>query len=99
MQDILIDASSDIYFADGDFAFGNSDEQHINHIVIAQKGNYRQHPLVGVGIAEWISSPNSAQRIAALQQRIRLQLDYDGYKAKRIDLAKGIENINITANR
>ncbi|MBK9458318.1 MAG: hypothetical protein IPN94_02490 [Sphingobacteriales bacterium] len=50
MQDILVDASSDIYFTDGDFAFGDSDEQHISHIVIAQKA-LPPTPLVGVGIA------------------------------------------------
>ena len=98
MQDILL-YENNLSFADGDFAFGNSDEQHIRHICVAQKGNYRQHPLVGVGIAEWIGSPNTTGRVAALQQRIRAQLQYDGYNATQIDLSNGIEGVSIIANR
>lgn len=99
MQDIITNSNGSLSFANGDFYLGNSDEQHISHICIAEKGNYRQHPLVGVGIARWIGSPNTSERMVALQQRIRLQLSYDGYKVNRIDLSGGIEKINITANR
>ena len=40
-QDILLDSNNDLQLYNGDFVIDNSDQQHVEHIVHAQKGEYR----------------------------------------------------------
>jgi len=50
MNDILLDRNGDLNFKNGDLEIGYSDNQHQEHILIANKGEYREFPELGVGI-------------------------------------------------
>lgn len=65
-------------FRNGDFNVDYSDEQHIEHVAMSAPGHYKQHPLIGVDILQWINAPMSPQIAADLQREISLQLEADG---------------------
>lgn len=85
-KDILLDDNFDLIIENGDFKIGNSDIQHIQLICITDLGHWKQSPLQGVGIHNYISS--SGQQ-AALKRNISIQLAADGYKVNEVIL-KGI---------
>ena len=74
---------NDLEFNNGDFIITNSDQQHIEDIVEAYTGSYKEFPLLGVGIRQYI---NAAGAQAELQSIIRLQLEADGYTVNNIIL-------------
>lgn len=98
VQDILHTPSGDLVFEKGDFAMGNSDAQHIKDIIMAMPGDFRQWPIVGVGIANYLNSPAS-NNYTELRSAIRLQLLADGYIKANIQLAKDLKTLNVKANR
>ena len=77
-KDFLDDSNGDIAIVAGDLAIGFSDEQHMQDILVAQKGDYKQHPLVGVGIANYLKSPNSLVTRRTLEKEILVQSQADG---------------------
>lgn len=75
-KDILTENGT-MRILNGDLDFGYSDEQHIDHILMTQKGAYKQHPIVGVGLFNYINSPMTAVTRTKLKKEIQLQLDRD----------------------
>ena len=76
-NDILLTDIEEIAFLNGDFLFGVSDQQHIQHILKANKGHYYQSPLIGLGATSLI---NANIDRALLKQQIKLQLKSDNYQ-------------------
>lgn len=95
--DILFanDADSDVEILSGDFRVDESDQQHIKHIMTSDKGQFRQWPLIGVGI---IKQQNGSINRTDLKQTIRVQLKYDEFTVKRIDISTDFA-ITIDAKR
>lgn len=83
--DLLLDEDGDVYFEDGDFAIGDADQSHIEHIMLSERGNWFEHPFVGVGILGQVKSNTSRQQ---LKQNIRRQLVLDGFSVKEIKIYK-----------
>jgi hypothetical protein len=96
-KDIITDENGDIEFVNGDLKIDESDAQHVDHIVTADKGQFRQFPLVGVGIGRLLNgTPNKIE----VQQQIKVNLESDGYNVRQItiDQTNGFD-INIDAER
>jgi hypothetical protein len=83
---------------DGDFVIGEAEEEYIENILIAEKGNYRQFPLVGVGIKNFINAAMTPQELTKLKREIAIQLEYDGYKINSININKDFK-IDIDCER
>lgn len=98
IKDISIDDSGDLIFSDGDFAVRASDEQHVVLIVNTSIGSWKQYPLVGVGLRQYLGSSGQIQTI---KRNISLQLESDGYSDVAVKLGQSGENItySINANR
>ena len=96
-KDIIIDDDGDISFFNGDFKVKESDSQHVEHIMISDRGQFRQFPLIGVGIYRLFSgSPN----VQFVRQQIKLQLESDGYNVRQITInPQNITEIEIDAER
>lgn len=64
MTDILlgIDENAadidDLLIANGDLVIGESTLQHQRHLLIAEKGEYKENPTVGVGIYGFLLDDN-----------------------------------------
>lgn len=73
---------------DGDFLLEESEQYHISDIMEANKGEYRQYPLIGVGAANFLNSPTPLDEI---RKRISVQLVYDNFKVEEISRLKSGE--------
>jgi hypothetical protein len=49
-RDYIEDVNGDLLISNGDFAIGNSDEQHIKDTIVAFSGWWKENPSDGVGI-------------------------------------------------
>ena len=95
-NDILTEFdTNELRIENGDFVIGNSDQQHIRHIVQAQRGQYYATPLIGVGIMDEM---NSAITIQALKNRIKNNLRLDNYETDTVDVSDDFQ-ITINAER
>ena len=96
-KDIITDEDGNIEILNGDFKVLESDSQHIEHILVADRGQFRQFPLVGVGLLRQLNGTKSQQ---VLRQAIKLQLESDGYNVREIKFdPENPLNIDIDAER
>jgi hypothetical protein len=96
-KDIIVDQTGDLEILNGDIFVNESDSQHLEFIVTADKGQFRQFPLIGVGIRRFSNGPFDAQ---AIRQAIKLQLESDGYNVRKVSVSNnGTGQIEIDATR
>ena len=74
-KDIVIDALT------GDFIARDSDKAHIDYIVNTSVGQWKQSPLLGVGIFTFL---NAAGGLQTAKRVIQTQLTDDGYRVDKI---------------
>lgn len=82
----------DMTIEDGDFKIIESDQQHIQHIVQAKKGQYYEFPTLGAGADDLLNSSISKQRI---NQIITESLVQDDYVVKDIFITTDGDNTTI----
>ncbi|WP_372747045.1 oxidase [Lutibacter sp.] len=83
MQDILVDDSGNLRIENGDFVIGSSTLQHQNHIIIAEKGEYKETPEIGVGVLTELLNENTRE----LLTKIRRNFEYDGMTVNKLNIA------------
>lgn len=98
MTDILLDDNMDLLISNGDFVIDDSEEQVQELILVANQGSFRESPLTGIGIIKFVKSRFTVDQIDALRQKIRLQLQYDGYDTVKTQI-NSFTDIEITATR
>ncbi len=94
VKDILFE-NDDLVIIGGDLKVNKSDQMHIEHIIRADKGHFRQHPLVGVGA---LRNQNASLNPAQLKQDIRIQLIGDNYAVKEIIITEDFK-VSVNATR
>jgi len=80
MEDLLLDENGDLSFSDGDFVIGFSDEQHQQHILIANKGEYKEFPEIGVGLIGMLGDDDYTPILIEAKKN----LQYDGMTVRNI---------------
>ena len=96
-KDIITDSTNDLIIENGDFKLNESDSQHVEHIITADKGQFRQWPLIGVGINRLINGSINPQ---ALKQVVKLNLESDNYNVRLIEVDSIDKlSINVDAQR
>lgn len=86
--DLLLTADYDLAFTEaGDVAVGASDGQHLGLLLLTSQGEWREDPLVGVGLRTYQSGPLGPAETAALQRVVAVQLERDGYQVLENDLS------------
>lgn len=98
MNDLLTDDNGEMKIVNGDFVVDDANHQHIRSIIAAKKGDWKQHPLIGVGIMEYINAPLTRAVKTKFEKEVRLQLNMDGFEDIIIEV-ENWESINITANK
>lgn len=81
-QDILIGDDMDLIIENGDIKLGLSDYQHVNNLMLSNKGEYKQYPILGIGIQKY----QNCIIDKTIEQEIKLQLEIDGVKQKDVKL-------------
>lgn len=95
MIDILLNNENDISIVNGDFQIGESEQQEIESILIAFKGEFKNTPLVGAEILRMLKARNTRQ---GMTREVNEQLKYDGFQ--KIDFKiEDSENFTINAQR
>ena len=82
MRDLLL--TDDLQIKNGDFAIGESDHQHTQHILIANKGEYKNFPALGVGIERMLNTEEPMEFLIDAKKN----LEYDGMKVKNISFTE-----------
>ena len=82
MKDILIDDGNDLRLSEGDFEVGYSDNQQQKAILTTEKSEWKEHPEVGVGIAQMLADDLYTEMLI----EIKKQLEYDGMQIRDVAL-------------
>jgi hypothetical protein len=80
MKDILVDETGDLVFENGDLKVGYSDNQHQHHILLANKGEYKEYPEIGVGIVQILGDDDYDEVLIEAKKN----LEYDGMEIENI---------------
>ena len=92
-NDILLNEQNELLIIDGDFVIGQSDQQHVKHIVEAFKGEYKANPLVGFGAINYLKKDEMIE--SEFRRDLKIQLENDGYNDTEIDLSEGFRQLRI----
>jgi hypothetical protein len=92
-DDILLNEQNELLIVDGDLVIGQSDQQHIKHIVEAFKGEYKHDPLVGFGVIGYLKRDEKIE--SEFRRDLKIQLENDGYLDSEIDLSEGFTKLKI----
>jgi len=80
MKDLLLTEDGDLAIVNGDFEIAESNLRHQEHILIANKGEYKEFPEVGVGISDMLNDDNYDE----IMIEIKKQMEYDGMKIQNV---------------
>ncbi|MCP3682143.1 MAG: hypothetical protein GY861_05570, partial [bacterium] len=78
MNDIIY--TDTLQIANGDFVVADSKNQHTEHNLRANPGDYFQYPMLGAGINKKIL--NSSIDEISMRKKIKRSLEMDKYKLK-----------------
>lgn len=71
-KDLVLDSNNDLTIQNGDWAVLQSDDQNIQAILQASKGQFYQYPLLGYGITTRLNSPvEKPKEKRAIRQEMR----------------------------
>ena len=90
VKDILLDDDLDLLIQDGDFVVGPSDDQHIELILRATEGHFKEYPLLGANINSMVNGIIDGN----YRKKIRLHLNQDGFKVNSVTYINEILNID-----
>jgi len=82
IQDILLDENFDVIAENGDFKMGDATLQNQQLLLLTGKGEWKQSPVVGIGLAEYLLDDAPVDE---LHQEIQKQFSLDGMKVKKIE--------------
>ena len=85
-KDIQVDDNWNPVLRNGDFFIDDSDEQHIEDIMMSNPGDWKSSPLLGWGIGKRLREPNGKGQIDARVQSLTAMLAPDGLTVKSINL-------------
>lgn len=81
MKDFLVNTETgDLKISNKDLVVGWSNDQHHEHLLIAQKGSIKQFPDTGVGIENFLNDSG----IDEMLREIRFQFEKDGNNLKEL---------------
>ncbi len=93
MKDFLLNNTGDLKTVDGDFACGYSDLQQQEHILVAQKGSFKENPNRGVGIEDFLNE----SEIEEMLSMIVVEFERDKMKVAKIDYNEAQGELNYDA--
>ena len=87
MKGILLTQDTfDVIIKNGTLQTGDTNEQNAQIIILAEQGEFKEHPLLGVGLTKFLKSVGREREIV---RAIRIQLALDGIKNPEISFNEG----------
>ena len=93
-KDIILNEDGSAKVAQGDFVIDYSDGQNGQLLLLTEKGQLRQTPLVGVGLRKLENTKLNPADVLSLKKEIRLQFTNDGYVVNSLTIPNPT-NVNI----
>ena len=95
-QDLILDDDNNLTIENGDLLIGQTDDQNIEGIMMAEKGQFYQNPLLGYGLNSKLFG-----NFVKLNERreIRKELLSDFYKIKSLVINTDQITIYISAEK
>jgi len=91
MMDIALQEHNELDVVLGDFVIRDSAFEHPLQLLWAQKGDFKEHPQIGVGIVQYIDDED----FSPLLRAISIALVQDGMQVQNIQVTEnGQLNIN-----
>ena len=94
MKDFLSDANNEMIIANQDMVIGFSDLQHQEDILICQKGEVKEFPDRGVGLANYVNE----SEIDEMLSETRSEFEKDGMTVESINYNEETGELNYDAN-
>ncbi len=82
MTDIKHTEDGDLDLSGGDLAYAVSDVQHRKDILLSRKGDYKEHPALGVDAADYVNETDPE----GLLRTIRKEFTSDGMRVTKVSL-------------
>jgi len=83
----------DLQIKNGDFVVDECTNQNVQILIMAEKGEFKQSPTVGVGIVNYIEEDKSGDELAA---EIQSEVENDGATIVKMD-TKDLTDMTIIA--
>jgi len=91
--DFKRDTDNDLLIANGDFVRCESTLQHQYSLLISEKGEYKQHPTIGVALRNQLLNETDENSV---RTEIQKEFENDGMKISKMKI-NSIEDIQIEA--
>jgi hypothetical protein len=92
----------ELVFKNGDLAIFDSNKEHVSALVDANKGEWKQYPLIGIDLIKYVNSAGATTRLI-LTQELNKQLLNDGFSIQDLvveyDLRTNKLNVKTNAER
>lgn len=85
MKDFLLDEDGDLLLNGSDINIGISNSQHREHLLLTEKGAFKQFPQVGVGAFKYLEN----EEPGALLREVSIQFSADGMKVEKVGFENG----------
>lgn len=93
MQGILLNKETfELELSNKQLSIGTTDEQNVQLILLTNKGEWKENPVLGAGLLSYLHSNASDMQI---QRQIRLQLSLDNIKPKTLKVNNKILTIEL----
>lgn len=93
MQGILLNKETfELELSNKQLSIGTTNEQNVQLILLTNKGEWKEHPVLGAGLLSFLHSNASDMQI---QRQIRLQLSLDNIKPKTLQVNNKILTIEL----
>jgi hypothetical protein len=91
MKDLILDATFDLSFANGDFVIDESTQQHQELLLLTNKGDWREDATIAVGVKRWLKDEDDG---GDLTGEIKKEFEKDGMRVQSVK----IDSTGITVN-
>ena len=91
--DILLDADGDLLMENGDLVIGEADNQNVELIFKANKGEIRSSPELGFGAGKYVKSTDPKARF---KRDLKVELARDNYKDLDIEIDQSLKELKVT---
>ena len=87
MKDFALNDNNDLITGDGDFVVSESTYQHQKHLLLAEKGDYKQFPTAGVASKRYLERESPDEYARAIRQ----EFASDGMDVKTLKISETLE--------
>lgn len=83
----------DLLLSNGNLSINASDEQHVELLILLQKGELKELPFVGFGIEKRLKAVTDQRRFI---RELKVEIEGDGYNSAVLDISPDLSTFKIT---